>query len=61
MAVAHHRDDSVETFLLNLVRGTGINGLQGIRPVNGEVVRPLLCVSRAEIFGLSFFRWDRIM
>ena len=49
VAVAHHRDDSVETFLLNLVRGTGINGLQGIRPVNGEVVRPLLCVSRAEI------------
>lgn len=49
VAVAHHRDDSVETFLLNLVRGTGINGLQGIRPVNGDVVRPLLCVSRAEI------------
>lgn len=49
VAVAHHRDDSVETFLLNLVRGTGIDGLQGIRPVNGEVVRPLLCVSRAEI------------
>lgn len=49
VAVAHHRDDSVETFLLNLVRGTGIDGLQGIRPVNGAVVRPLLCVSRAEI------------
>ena len=49
VVVAHHRDDSVETFLLNLVRGTGINGLQGIRPVNGDVVRPLLCVSRAEI------------
>ena len=49
VAVAHHRDDSVETFLLNLVRGTGINGLQGIRPVNGDVVRPFLCVSRAEI------------
>lgn len=49
VAVAHHRDDSVETFLLNLVRGTGINGLRGIRPVNGDVVRPLLCVSRVEI------------
>lgn len=49
VVVAHHRDDSVETFLLNLVRGTGINGLQGIRPVNGDVVRPLLCVSRVEI------------
>ena len=51
IAVAHHKDDSVETFLLNLLRGTGINGLLGIRPVNGFVVRPLLCVSRAEILA----------
>ena len=49
IAVAHHRDDSVETFLLNLMRGTGINGLKGIRPKNGWVVRPLLCVSREDI------------
>lgn len=49
VAVAHHQDDSVETFLLNLVRGTGINGLKGIAPVNGHVVRPLLCVSRKDI------------
>lgn len=49
VAVAHHRDDSVETFLLNLVRGAGINGLKGIQPRNGHVVRPLLEVSRAEI------------
>ena len=49
IAVAHHRDDSVETFLLNLVRGTGINGLKGMRAVNGRVVRPLLDVSRADI------------
>lgn len=48
-AVAHHRDDSVETFLLNMVRGTGINGLKGIAPVNGRVVRPLLAVGRKEI------------
>lgn len=54
VAVAHHRDDSVETFLLNLVRGTGINGLQGIRPENGNVVRPLLCVSRVEILDYLF-------
>ena len=49
VAVAHHRDDSVETLLLNLIRGTGINGLKGIRPKNGYIVRPLLSVSREEI------------
>ncbi|GAE22508.1 Multi antimicrobial extrusion protein [Bacteroides pyogenes JCM 10003] len=49
IAVAHHRDDSVETILLNLIRGTGISGLLGIRPRNGTIVRPLLCVSREEI------------
>ena len=49
ICVAHHRDDSVETVLLNLVRGTGLRGLTGIRPRNGNVLRPLLCVSRAEI------------
>ena len=49
IAVAHHQDDSVETFLLNLIRGTGIKGLQGIRPKNGAIVRPLLCVNRQEI------------
>lgn len=49
IAVAHHRDDSVETFLLNLVRGTGINGLKGIMPKNGFVVRPLLGVGREDI------------
>lgn len=49
IAVAHHRDDSAETFLLNLLRGTGINGLRGIRPRNGKVVRPLLCLDRTEI------------
>ncbi|MDR2148183.1 MAG: tRNA lysidine(34) synthetase TilS [Tannerella sp.] len=49
IAVAHHRDDSVETMLLNLIRGTGIRGLSGMKPRNGHVVRPLLCVSHVEI------------
>lgn len=49
ICVAHHRDDSVETVLLNLVRGTGLRGLTGIQPRNGYVLRPLLCVSRKEI------------
>ena len=49
VCVAHHRDDSVETVLMNLVRGTGLRGLQGIRPRNGHILRPLLGVSRQEI------------
>ena len=49
ICVAHHRDDAVETLLMNLMNGTGIHGLTGIRPKNGAVVRPLLGVSRAEI------------
>lgn len=61
VAVAHHRDDSVETFFLNLIRGTGINGLKGIAPVNGKIVRPLLCVSRAEILDyLQELRQDYV-
>jgi tRNA(Ile)-lysidine synthase len=49
IAVAHHRDDSVETFLMNLIRGTGIRGLTGIQPKNGYLIRPLLPVGRDEI------------
>lgn len=49
IAVAHHRDDSIETVLLNLIRGTGIKGLTGISPKNGYIVRPLLVVSHEEI------------
>lgn len=49
VCVAHHRDDAVETLLMNLLRGAGIHGLTGIRPRNRHVVRPLLCVSRKEI------------
>jgi tRNA(Ile)-lysidine synthase len=52
IAVAHHRDDHVETLLLNLVRGTGLHGLTGIAPRNGQgIIRPLLCVDRAEILA----------
>ena len=55
VAVAHHKDDSVETVLLNLIRGTGIRGLRGILAKNGNIVRPLLSVTRNEIeqFGLK--------
>ena len=49
ICVAHHEEDSAETLLLNLLRGSGLRGLCGIRPRNGQVVRPLLCLSRADI------------
>lgn len=51
IAVAHHRCDSIETLLMNLVRGSGIRGLVGIRPRNQYVIRPLLGVSRKEILA----------
>ncbi|MCD8032239.1 MAG: tRNA lysidine(34) synthetase TilS [Bacteroides sp.] len=50
-AVAHHRDDSVETLLLNLIRGTGLHGLRGIPPRNSSIIRPLLCVTREELIA----------
>lgn len=49
IATAHHRNDTAETMLLNLIRGTGLKGLHGIRPKNGHIVRPFLCISREEI------------
>lgn len=49
ISVAHHKDDSIETVLLNLIRGTGIKGLTGISPKNGYIVRPLLSISRSDI------------
>lgn len=49
IAVGHHKDDSIETVLMNMVRGTGIKGLTGIKPKAGYIIRPFLCVSRSEI------------
>ena len=49
IAVAHHQDDAVETLMLNLIRGAGINGLTGMRVKNGPIVRPLLCLTREEV------------
>jgi len=51
ICVAHHRDDNVETVLLNLCRGTGLAGLCGMQPRSRDIVRPLLCVGREEICG----------
>ena len=49
IAIGQHIDDAIETFFMNLTRGTGIQGLTGIKPQNGHVFRPLLCVTRKEI------------
>ena len=49
ICVAHHMNDQAETLLLNLQRGTGFRGLEGMKPRNGQVVRPLLRVTRKEI------------
>jgi len=49
IALAHHQNDSVETVLLNLVRGTGIAGMHGILPKRENIVRPLLFLTRNEI------------
>ncbi len=49
IAVAHHLEDNAETVLLNLIRGTGLDGLCGMRPKHGRIIRPLLTVTRQEI------------
>lgn len=53
LVVAHHATDQIETVLLNLVRGTGVSGLRGMKPVNGEVIRPLLTYGKEEILSYA--------
>ena len=49
LAVAHHKDDQMETILFRLLRGSGIRGLGGIRPKAGNRIRPFLCVTKEEV------------
>lgn len=49
VAVAHHRNDQAETMLFSMVRGSSLTGAGGIRPVQGRIIRPLLCTDRDEI------------
>lgn len=49
LLTAHHANDSIETMVLNLVRGTGIKGMKGVPEKNGRIIRPLLCFRKEEI------------
>ncbi len=49
IATAHHLNDSLETALYNLTKGTGVNGLKGILQKNGNIIRPMIAFSRQEI------------
>ncbi|WP_099203712.1 tRNA lysidine(34) synthetase TilS [Miniphocaeibacter massiliensis] len=49
IAVGHHKDDSVETVIMNFIRGSGTNGLIGIKEKNDNIIRPILCVAKSEI------------
>lgn len=51
IATAHTADDNAETVLMHLVRGTGLRGLGGISPVNGNIIRPMLTVTRQEVLA----------
>ncbi len=49
IATAHTASDNAETLLFNIVRGSGLNGLRGIPPVRDNIIRPILCLSRADV------------
>jgi tRNA(Ile)-lysidine synthase len=49
IAVAHHQNDAIETVLINLIRGTGIAGLHGIKNDRDNIIRPMLCFTANEI------------
>ncbi len=53
IATAHHQDDKAETFFMHALRGSGLNGLTSLLPVNGNVIRPLLHINRQEIEGFA--------
>lgn len=53
IVTAHHLNDNVETMLLNLGSGTGLRGIKGIPPINGNIIRPLIGFSRQEIISFA--------
>lgn len=56
VAVAHHQNDQAETLLINLIRGTGIRGLAGMKPRNSDIIRPLLCTTHQDILSYLTLR-----
>ena len=54
IATAHHRDDQAETVLMNILRGAGLTGLSGIRPKRGNVIRPVLFLSKEQLTDYCF-------
>jgi tRNA(Ile)-lysidine synthase len=56
VATAHHLNDQAETFFINLLRGTGLAGLHGILPLQGNLIRPLLFATRDEISEFAHFQ-----
>ncbi len=53
VAIAHHKDDIVETFNINIIRGTGIKGLTGIKEKTGNIIRPLLFATKKQVIDYS--------
>lgn len=51
IATAHTADDNAETMLMHLIRGTGLKGLGGIAPVNGQIIRPMLHITRQQVLA----------
>ena len=58
IATAHHKDDSAESVAMHIFRGCGMEGLNGIRPKTSDLIRPFLCVRKAEI--LAFCEQEHI-
>ena len=49
IAIAHHKDDIAETMMMNLFRGSGLEGLVNPKPIAGRIIRPLLCLKKSEL------------
>jgi tRNA(Ile)-lysidine synthase len=58
IAVAHNQDDQAETILMRIIRGSGLNGLGAMKSMSGNIIRPMLCVSRSEI--LSYIKQKKL-